>query len=262
MLFPFVLVGLLLAVAASCLLVLEGAQILWCGLLLWLAGILAAMLVYTLVLLITGLFLPKDQFPEKNHRGFRTVTVFTMGLICRLFGIRIKISGLENMPQTGRFLLVSNHRSNFDPLVLGWALRSWEMAFVMKPDILKIPIAGPFTFQSGYIPMDRENNRAALKAILRAVELIKKDWVSIGIFPEGTRNRGEGLLEFRNGAFKIAQKANVPVVIARLDGTDLAPKRFPRPTTVCLEIRQVLDPEFVAAHSTAEIGNVVRQILQ
>lgn len=262
LLFPFFLIGLILATLAGILLSLHGLQILWGGLLLWLAGTLAALLCYALLLLLVSFFLPTGTPPKRDHPFCRKVTTYTMGLLCRLARIQIHTDGLEKLPQGTPFLLVCNHRSNFDPLIAAWVLRRYPITFVMKPQILKFPIAGPFAFQSGYIPIDRDNNRAALKSILRAVAEIREDGLSIGIFPEGTRNHGSGLLPLRNGAFKIAQKAHVPIVVARLDGVENAAKNFPlRRTAVQFSILHVLPDAQIAAHSTTEVGQCVREIL-
>lgn len=262
-LFPFVLAGLVLAAASGVLLQLSGWQIVWAGLLLWAAGILVSLLLYALVLLVVSLFLPTDRPPKRDHPFCRRVTTATMGLLCKLMRIRIQATGLDQLPQDTPFLLVCNHRSNFDPLIAAWLLRRYPMAFVMKTQILKFPIAGPFAFQSGYIPIDRENDRAALKSILRAVAEIKNDGLSIGIFPEGTRNHGEGLLPLRSGAFKIAQKAQVPIVVARLDGVDAAARNFPfRSTRVQFAIRQVLPYAALAGHTTAQISQTVSEFMR
>ena len=170
---------------------------------------------------------------------------------------------MESMPspQT-RFLIVGNHRSNIDPLVTAWALRKWDISYVTKPGVMKIPIAGKIIHMCGYMPLDREDNRAALKTILKAADYIKQDAFSVGIYPEGTRNRGEGLLPFRNGAFKIAQKAKVPIVVVKLENTEKLSKNYPwRPTCVNLHICSVLSADFVAAHNSNEIGEEVVRIL-
>ena len=258
MLHPFILLGLVLAVLAGWAIPLQGAAIFWGGALLWLGFSLAAVVLYALALLIASYFVDTEHYPEKNHRGCRAMVAFTMGCICRVLGVQIQVSGLEKLPR-GRFLLVANHRSNLDPIVLGWALRKYGVVFVMKQEMVKWPLVGPLVFRGGYIPLDRDNNRAALKAILRAVDVLKKDWCSVGIFPEGTRNKGQGLLEFRNGAFKIAQKSQVPVVVVKLTGTN--PLRLPRSTRVQVEVLETLDREYVAGHDTAQIGERVREIL-
>lgn len=92
---------------------------------------------------------------------------------------------------------------------------------------------------------------------------IKNDGLSIGIFPEGTRNHGEGLLPLRSGAFKIAQKAQVPIVVARLDGVDAAAHNFPfRSTRVQFAIRQVLPYAALAGHTTAQISKTVCEFMR
>lgn len=78
------------------------------------------------------------------------------------------------------------------------------------------------------LPLDREDNRAAVKTINEAVELLDENVVSMGIYPEGQTNKTEEpLLPFRNGAFKIAQKAKVPIVVCVIENTEKILKNFP-----------------------------------
>ena len=92
------------------------------------------------------------------------------------------------------------------------------------------------------LPLDREDNRAAVKTINEAVELLDENVVSMGIYPEGQTNKTEEpLLPFRNGAFKIAQKAKVPIVVCVIENTEKILKNFPwQPTTVNLKVLEVL----------------------
>lgn len=192
---------------------------------------------------------------------YRRVVDFAMGFISDLCGVRMHVSGLEKLPE-GRFLLVGNHRSAFDPIVTGWALRKYGLAFISKPENLHIPIAGGVIHKCSFMAIDRENDREALKTILFAIDLIKRDAASVAVYPEGTRNTGPGLLPFRNGAFKIAQKAKVPVVVAVIKGSENIRKNvLRRRTHVYLEIRQVLSPESIAGSSTTEIGDRVRDCI-
>ena len=262
MIFPFVIAGLILSGVGLWLLDLAGWQLLW-GLPLWLGGIVVSLVLYTLFLIVVSLFLRTDTAPKKPHPFLYFLTVYSMGVLTKLAGIRVQARGLEKLPKDGRFLLAANHRSLFDPLVINWALRKYKLVFVMKPEILKIPIAGPLARASGYLPLDRDNDRAALKTILHAAKLLQEDVCSVGIFPEGTRSRTSGLLPFRNGAFKIAQRAKAPVVVVRLQHVDEAASRFPwRTTHVTLDVCGVLDSAEVAAAPTTETGERVRALLE
>ena len=80
--------------------------------------------------------------------------------------------------------------------------------------------------QKGYLNMHRY--KAFLKVVevgsfTKAAELMKNDVVSVGVYPEGTRNRDGSLLPFHDGVFIIARKADVPIVVATIDGTEKIP---------------------------------------
>lgn len=215
------------------------------------------------VVLVWLLSLPVDQSkPQPVPDPFyRRAVDFAMGFITAVCGVKMHVSGLEKLPE-GRFLLVGNHRSSFDPIVTGWALRKYGLAFISKPENMRIPIAGGLIHKCSFMAIDRENDREALKTILFAIDLIKRDAASVAVYPEGTRNTGPGLLPFRNGAFKIAQKAKVPVVIAVIRGSeDVRKNVLRRRTHVYLEIRQVLSPESIAGLTTTEIGDEVRECI-
>ena len=78
---------------------------------------------------------------------------------------------------------------------------------------------------AGYYDLDRDNNRNAIKTIKKAIEAVKVR--SIAVFPEGTRSKEGSLLEFKDGAFKIAQKGNVDVLVCMIDNVYNIKKRFP-----------------------------------
>jgi len=220
---------------------------------------LALLLLSILLLAVISLLLdPEKQQPSRSG-FFAGLVSFGMGAILGLSSVRLHVSGMEKLPG-GRFLLVQNHRSNFDPIVTGWALRKQQLVFISKPQNFKLPVVGPILHRAGHIAIDRENDRAALRTILAAADLLKRDVENIGIYPEGTRNPGEELLPFRSGAFKIAQKADVPIVVTAVRGTDEVQRNAPwKVTDVYLDICTVLDAEAIHSMTTAEIGEEVRK---
>lgn len=224
-------------------------------------GFVGSMLLYVFILWIIALFVNMKKPQLTRAPFFLAVAKYTLGIVSVLAGVRLHTEGTERIPE-GRWLLVSNHRSGFDPILTMWALRTHDIAFISKPSNLEIPIFGKFAHKSCCMAIDRENDREALRTILAAADLAKRDEMSVGVYPEGTRNRGKGLLPFRNGAFKIAQKAGIPIVVMTVEGTEQIKKNFPlRKTDVKLRIRDVIPAEMVKALKTAEIGDFVRRCM-
>ena len=201
---------------------------------------------------------------EKQSRLCRRGCVRIAELALAYSGVRAEVKGVEKLPTEGRFLLVCNHLSLFDPLIIFVKLKDYNISFVSKQSNLKLPFLGRIAYGAGTLPMDRENDREALKTILCAAEHIKKDICSMAIFPEGTRNRtAEPLLPFRAGSFKIAQKANAPVVICCIKHTDEIEKNiFRRFTDTELEILELLPAETVKSMKTQELAQYSEKLIK
>ena len=165
------------------------------------------------------------------------------------------------MPREGRFLLVSNHLFAFDPIVFYYAMPWAELAFVSKTENFSLPIVAQVMRKILCLPLDRNNDREALKAILKAIQFLKEDKASIAVFPEGGTSKSGLLQPFRNGAFKIAQKAGVLIVVCALTNTKAILKNmFRRKTDVYLDVLDVVPASEVTAHkTTAEIGDRVHK---
>lgn len=228
----------------------------------WLGWFVVLVLFYVLGLFAVSLTVNMKKPVEENHPRYRKTVLYVLGILCRVARLRISLTGEEMLPQ-GRFLLVSNHRSSYDPIATGWALRRYDMTFVTKPENLKIPIAGPMIYKANYLPINRADPRKAMATIQSAARILSNDWASVGIYPEGTRSRTMEMLPFHNGVFKIAQKSNVPIVVVSIDGTENIHKHAPiRPTAVDIRICAVIPAEEVKSASGAALGARVREILE
>lgn len=228
-----------------------------------LAAALGWLFLYILGLFIFSLFIDKEKNYTKDHPFARFLIAETMRLVCQLGRVKIVAEGLEKMP-AGRFLLVSNHRSMFDPLVSLVVFKKHPLAFVTKPENLRIPLVGGIMRYCCFLPIDRSNPRGAIRAINAAADLIKTDTVSVGIYPEGTRNKGEGvLLPFHGGVLMIAQKANVPVVAVTVENAEKVAKNFPwRKTTVTVTVCDVLPAEEVMASRTDDLSARLYEVME
>lgn len=220
-----------------------------------LGGFVGWLFLYILGLFIFSLFIDKEKNHTKDHPFVRFLIAETVRLVCQLGRVKIVTEGMEKMPE-GRFLLVSNHRSMFDPLVSLVAFKKYPLAFVTKPENLRLPLVGGIIRYCCFLPIDRSNPRGAIRAINAAAELIKTDTVSVGIYPEGTRNKGEDvLLPFHGGVLMIAQKANVPIVAVTVENAEKVAKNFPlRKTVVKLTVCHVISAEEVTASRTDDLS--------
>jgi 1-acyl-sn-glycerol-3-phosphate acyltransferase len=177
--------------------------------------------------------------------------------------VKIIVTGEELLPKNRRFLIVTNHRSNFDQMVMIKALKETPMVYISKPGNFRIPIAGPFIRAAGFMAINREDPKEGAKTIMKAVELIKEDKASIAISPEGTRNKGEDiLLPFHPGSFQTAVKSGCPIVSASLNGTAQIHKRSPwRKTKVYFNILRTLYPEDYAGMSTVDLAKLSMNLI-
>ena len=228
--------------------------------LLW--TIAAVALLILLLLSISAMLVDPRKEYAKNSPYYRALLNISTAVGMKLLRIHVTINGKEKLPQNTRFLLVSNHRSNFDPIVTWYALREQKIAFVSKPENFRIPIFGRIIRKCCFLPIDREDPRKAIDAVNRAAELLKSGTLSIGIYPEGTRSRTDALLPFHNGVFKIAQKANAPIVVMSITGTDQIRKNWYRcRSEVTLNILGMIPAHEVIQMKTAEIGEILKQLI-
>jgi 1-acyl-sn-glycerol-3-phosphate acyltransferase len=174
--------------------------------------------------------------------------------ICSLARIVIKVNGKERLPDVP-YLLVCNHRSNFDNFILTSVIRDPYLVFISNPENFKIPFVGLLIKRCGYLAIDRENPRNALKTIHASADLVKNENMCVGVFPEGTRGHGEGVAPFSEGCFLVAKKSACPIVVASLKDTDSIHSRFPRKTTVTLDFVGVIDAEDAKMKRSGELSD-------
>ena len=204
---------------------------------------------------------PNKEY-DKNSRYYRFMLNLGTWLGIHGAGIRVHVTGKEKLPE-GRFLFVSNHRSNFDPIVTWYAFKKENLAFLSKEKNFHVLWFGRIIRRCCFMCIDREDPRKAIRTIRRAAELMQKNEVSIGVYPEGTRSLDGTLLPFHNGVFMIAQKACAPIVVATVRGTEKVQYNyFRRKTDVYIDIVDVIPAEEAAREKTDAIGERVREDLE
>jgi 1-acyl-sn-glycerol-3-phosphate acyltransferase len=130
---------------------------------------------------------------------------------------RVEIEGLERIHADRAQLLVANHSGLHDILSLAARLPI-QFRWVAKKSLFRVPFMGWHMRRSGYIPIDRDNPREAVRSIHSAAATIQNG-ISAIAFPEGTRSRSGELGKFHSGAFALALRTGVPLVPVALEGS-------------------------------------------
>ncbi|MCR5652974.1 MAG: 1-acyl-sn-glycerol-3-phosphate acyltransferase [Ruminococcus sp.] len=224
-------------------------------------GVVALLVLLFIFVGICSLFADRNKVYDKESKFFRFLLTYSTAIARVLLRIKLDVRGMDKVPK-GRFLLVSNHRSKFDPILTWLVFKKQHIAFISKESNFKVPIFGRIIRKCCFMAIDRENPREALKTINQAIKLIKNDEVSVGVYPEGTRNYEEGLLPFHNAVFKIAVKAKVPIVILTVRGAYDIQKNYPwKRSVVRMDICEVMSADKVSGMKTGEIGDYVRDVM-
>lgn len=201
----------------------------------WYARILflgAAVLVWPLVVLLPGV----------GRR--RALVKRACGWVLRLSGIRVFVSGRGRLPRTGPGVVVVNHASYLDPMVLSAVLPP-TYAFVVKRDVAGGFVPRLFLRALGAVSVERFDPSRGTRDVAR-LERTVREGGRVVIFPEGTFGRAPGLRSFRMGAFVVAVRAGAPVVPVALRGTRSILRDvewFPRRGKVEVEVMEPVVPD-------------------
>ena len=235
----------------------------WKTALSFVCAFLAYNLLYVLYLYVIGLFIDQAKPIAKQLNIYRR-NCWNVGVLgCFYAGVKVHVSGREKLPEDERFLMVCNHRSMFDPLAVLSSLRRYNISFVSKESNMKIPALGNVSYGAGFLGLNREDNRKALKSILTAAEYIKSGICSMLIYPEGTRSHSEEMGDFHAGSFKIAQKASCPLVISCIRGSEKVGKNvLRRKSDVYIDILEVIPADRVKQMSTTELADHAKQLMK
>ena len=129
---------------------------------------------FALVLFVSTRFVDPKKLLEKPSAYFR----FMINQFCRLAfflgGVHVHVTGLEKLPHNHRFLLVSNHLFAFDPLIYYYAIPRDELAFISKKENFSLFMVAEIMRELLCLPIDRENDREALRTILKAIQFLNK----------------------------------------------------------------------------------------
>jgi len=226
-------------------------------------GLLAVVLLilslpFLLINLIVGLFnmSARDRLTMLAMR-----IVFNIALIPT--GIRIHVTGLENIDKDTTYIFIGNHRSIVDILV-SYKLFPKITSFIAKKEIKPVPILSWWMMLLHDLFLDREDIKQGMKIILTAIEYAKSG-INICVFPEGTRNRGEEpMLPFHAATFKIADKSGCPIIpMTMYNMSAVFEDQFPKikPADVYIDFGDPIYVKDLAPEDKKRLSEYVRDIM-
>jgi len=183
--------------------------------------------------------------------------------VLALGGVRIRVEGADKLDGGERYVFMSNHQSALDIPIIYVGL-SEQISFIAKKELFMIPLFGWGMWALGHISIDRENARKAHASIIKAVQRLNKENVSLVLFPEGTRSKNGKVLNFKTASFTLALQAGVKLVPVAITGAiDRLPPKSGRimPGAVKLSVGDPIAVEELRGMNKGEICEMVRKTI-
>ena len=180
---------------------------------LWVSVVLIVLLGFPVVLAVFLVTAPFDPGRYQAGRMFRRLGVVHTA-VNPLW--RFRLSGVYPRDPRHPYVAVSNHESYADIFLISHL--PWEMKWLSKETIFRIPVMGWMMRMAGDIHLVRSKRGSGVKALEQCRDRLRKR-VSVMIFPEGTRSRSGAMLPFRDGAFRVAIDMQLPILPIVVAGT-------------------------------------------
>ncbi len=200
-----------------------------------------------------------ERYPEQERWDYIR---YVLGRVAKTSNVELTVTGLENLPQEGGFMLYPNHQGMFDVVALGSTCQL-PLAIVYKKEIRGVPILKQIYAMTGSFAMDREDVRQSLTVINAVTQEVKSGRRYI-IFPEGTRSRdGNVMNPFHAGSFRCAVKSGCPVVpVALIDCYAPFDQKGCKPLTAQIHYLQPIRPEEYKGMKPADLAALVKARIQ
>ena len=222
----------------------------------WSVLILSLLLFFPVIVLWRVIGWPFDRMNYRGGRLFRLAGAATVRLTPRWhFAVRGTLPANPRNP----YVVVANHESFADMLLL--CLLPWEMKWLSKIEIMWIPVLGWLMWAARDVGVKRGRATSAKLAMAACRERLAGK-VSVIIFPEGTRSPTEELLPFKDGAFRLAIEAGVPILPLAIYGTRNAIARHDWRINPATAVVEVLEPESSTGVDLQELKTRVKQKIE
>ncbi len=187
-------------------------------------------------------------------------------IVLLISGVKTEVRGEENVPKDEAVLYIGNHRSYFD-IVITYARCPGLTGYVAKDSMLKIPFLRIWMKRLHCLFLDRTDIKAGLKMVLTGIDQIRNG-ISMCIFPEGTRGKGENeldMLPFKEGSLKMAEKTGCAIIPMAITHTaDIFEKHVPfvKKTHVTLTYGEPIYVKELDKEQKKHLGSYTQEIIR
>jgi 1-acyl-sn-glycerol-3-phosphate acyltransferase len=172
---------------------------------------LATFIMGSLLILVLMLFnVPKRKAAAAVSKSWAKALV-------KIAGIKVTVSGAENLDLNGPMVLISNHQGNFD-IPIFMSVLPVNFRFLVKKELFSIPVFSWLLNSRGDIPIDRKNAARASQTIKELAQSLKYD-DPVLIFPEGTRSPDGKVADFKRGSVMLASESGAKIVPIGISGS-------------------------------------------
>jgi len=177
-------------------------------------------------------------------------------------GVRVEVTGVENIPKEDNILFVSNHQGIADiPVILSFIPK--PIGFIAKKELAIVPLINVWMLAFHCIFIDRGNIKSAHEVIEKGAENIRHGY-PMAVFPEGTRSRGEKMGVFKRGSLKLALKSEAIIVPLTINGTYrlLEERGVITPGKVRLIIHPPVDVKKLSGEERKDLAQRLQKIIE
>lgn len=204
------------------------------------------------------------RIDQKKQVAFsQAIVKRVLRILLYIAGVKLECKGVEQVPKDEPIMYIGNHRSYVDILV-GYCTVPTLTGFISKDEIGRVPFIRIWMRFLKCLFLKRDDGKQGFQVILQGIEQIKAGF-SIFIMPEGTRNRGEELLPFREGSFKLSTKTGCAIVPVAMKNTDkVIGNHFAwfRPITIKVVYGTPVYPDSLEKEEKKFIGAYMQKIMK
>ena len=220
----------------------------------WSILIVCLVLAFPLVLLWRILTWPVDRWNYYGGRLFRSIAYVMVGLTPRW---RFEVRGTPPANPRHPYVVVANHESFADIILL--SLLPWEMKWLSKVSIMRIPVFGWIMWAARDVPVHRGHAASARAAMAECARRLAGH-TSVMIFPEGTRSKTRDLLPFKDGAFRLAVDQQVPLLPIAVYGTRQAIAKHDWRIGRTHAVAEILEPVTTTGLTPRDVPQLKREV--